>query len=220
MTTIEKLDNIAASKAAIKQAIQEKGVSCDDTLAEYANRIKAIPTSSSINVQELYTTSITANGPYTITPSTGFDAIKSAKIDVEVPIPEEPPLVDIAFIDGQTLIQNEKGIYQLNFRFRSYNEATGTYEEIPDNYAYEYAYFNKADLLLQFEEIVDDTGEPILAGLDSSDNDEMVQKGSELFIVLFNNNAFIETGDITGAVWYIPPIKSIPGEKTMYGKLL
>lgn len=44
MATIEKLDSIAASKAAIKAAIQEKGVSCDDTLAEYANRIKAIPT--------------------------------------------------------------------------------------------------------------------------------------------------------------------------------
>ena len=43
MATIEKLDSIAASKAAIKAAIQEKGVSCDDTLAEYANRIKAIP---------------------------------------------------------------------------------------------------------------------------------------------------------------------------------
>ena len=220
MATIEKLDSILTSKAAIKAAIQEKGVSCGDTLAEYANRIKAIPTGSSIKVEELHTTSITANGPYTITPSTGFDAMKSAKIDVNVPIPEQPPIVDIALIDGQTLIQNEKGIYQLNFRFRSYNEATGTYEEIPDNYAYEYAFFNKANLLLQFEEIVDDTGEPILAGLDSSDNDEMVQKGSELFIVLFNNNAFIETGDITGAVWYIPPIKSIPGEKIMYGKLL
>ena len=220
MTTIEKLDNIAVSKAAIKQAIQEKGVSCDDTLAKYANRIKAIPTGSSIKVEELRTSTIIENGSFTVIPSTGFDAMKSAKLDVEVPIPEEPPLVDIALIDGQTLIQNEKGIYQLNFRFRSYNEATGTYEEIPDNYAYEYAYFNKADLLLQFEEIVDDTGEPILAGLDSSDNEEMVQKGSELFIVLFNNNAFIETGDITGAVWYIPPIKSIPGEKIMYGKLL
>lgn len=44
MATIEKLDSIAASKAAIKKAIQEKGVSCDDTLAEYPNRIKAIPT--------------------------------------------------------------------------------------------------------------------------------------------------------------------------------
>lgn len=39
MATKEKLDSIAASKA----AIQEKGVSCDNTLAEYANRIKAIP---------------------------------------------------------------------------------------------------------------------------------------------------------------------------------
>ena len=219
MVTIEKLDSIITSKAAIKAAIQEKGVSCGDTLAEYANRIKAIPTGSSIKVEELHTTSITANGPYTITPSTGFDAMKSAKIDVNVPIPEEPPLVDIALIDGQTLIQNENGIYQLNFRFRSYNEATGTYEEIPDNYAYEYAYLNKEALLLQFEEIVDDTGEPILAGLNSSNNDEMVQKDSELFIVLFNNNAFIKTGDITGVVWYIPPISSIPGEKTMYGKL-
>lgn len=42
MATIEKLDSITASKAAIKAAIQEMGVSCDDTLAEYANRIKDI----------------------------------------------------------------------------------------------------------------------------------------------------------------------------------
>lgn len=48
MATKEKLDSIAASKAAIKAAIQEKGVSCDDTLAEYANRIKAIPTGNPI----------------------------------------------------------------------------------------------------------------------------------------------------------------------------
>lgn len=48
MATKEKLDSIAASKAAIKAAIQEKGVSCDDTLAEYANRIKAIPTGANI----------------------------------------------------------------------------------------------------------------------------------------------------------------------------
>ena len=85
MAIIEKLDNIAASKAAIKAAIQEKGVSCDDTLAEYASRIKAIPTGSSIKVEELRTTTITANGSHTITPSTGFDAMKGAKIDVNVP---------------------------------------------------------------------------------------------------------------------------------------
>ena len=42
MATIEKLDSIIASKTAIKAAIQEKGVSCDDTLAEYANRIMDI----------------------------------------------------------------------------------------------------------------------------------------------------------------------------------
>ena len=44
MATIEKLDSIIASKAAIKAAIQEKGVSCGDTLAEYANSIKDIST--------------------------------------------------------------------------------------------------------------------------------------------------------------------------------
>lgn len=43
MTTTEKLDSISTSKAAIKAAIQKKGVSCNDTLAEYANRIEAIP---------------------------------------------------------------------------------------------------------------------------------------------------------------------------------
>lgn len=43
MATIEKLDSIAASKAAIKAAIQENDVICGDTLAEYANRIKVIP---------------------------------------------------------------------------------------------------------------------------------------------------------------------------------
>lgn len=39
MATIEKLDSIAASKAAIKAAIQENGVSCDNRLSTYANRI-------------------------------------------------------------------------------------------------------------------------------------------------------------------------------------
>lgn len=85
MATIEKLNSIAASKAAIKAAIQGKGVSCDDTLAEYANRIKAIPTGSSIKVEELRTITILENGSFSVIPSTGFDAMKSVKIDVKVP---------------------------------------------------------------------------------------------------------------------------------------
>lgn len=39
---LQQCDEILASKAAIKAAIQVMGVSCGDTLAEYANRIKAI----------------------------------------------------------------------------------------------------------------------------------------------------------------------------------
>lgn len=85
MATKEKLDSIAASKAAIKAAIQEKGVSCDDTLAEYANRIKAIPTGSSIKVEELRTITLIENSSFSVIPSTGFDAMKSVKIDVKVP---------------------------------------------------------------------------------------------------------------------------------------
>ena len=42
MATIEKLDSIAASKAAIKQAIQEKGVICDNRFITYASRIDEI----------------------------------------------------------------------------------------------------------------------------------------------------------------------------------
>nr|DAG75097.1 MAG TPA: hypothetical protein [Caudoviricetes sp.] len=42
MATKEKLDSIAASKAAIKAAIQEKGVSCDNRFSSYAYRIGEI----------------------------------------------------------------------------------------------------------------------------------------------------------------------------------
>lgn len=81
MTTIEKLDSITASKAAIKVAIQEKGVSCGDTLAEYANRIKAIP---SPNIEDFQEANYTTNGQYTIYPSDGYDAIKEVYIDIDV----------------------------------------------------------------------------------------------------------------------------------------
>ena len=42
MATTEKLDSITASKAAIKAAIQEKGVICDNRLFIYANMIGEI----------------------------------------------------------------------------------------------------------------------------------------------------------------------------------
>lgn len=42
MATIEKLDSIAASKAAIKAAIQGKGVICDNRFITYASRIDEI----------------------------------------------------------------------------------------------------------------------------------------------------------------------------------
>ena len=67
MATIEKLDSIATSKAAIKVAIQEKGVSCDDTLAEYANRIKAIP-SPNIHSNRFEEVSVSSMEDITITP--------------------------------------------------------------------------------------------------------------------------------------------------------
>jgi len=45
-TTEDKLNAIASSKAAIKSAIQAKGVSCDDVLSGYAARIKSIQTAT------------------------------------------------------------------------------------------------------------------------------------------------------------------------------
>ena len=74
MATIEKLDSIAASKAAIKQAIQEKGVSCDDTLSEYTNRIKAIP-NPKIQDYKLEEVNVSSNITETITPDEGYDAL-------------------------------------------------------------------------------------------------------------------------------------------------
>lgn len=81
MATIEKLDSIIASKAAIKAAIQEKGVSCGDTLSEYANRIKAIPNPKIESFQDVVYSS---NGQDSIYPSAGYDAIKEVAVSVEV----------------------------------------------------------------------------------------------------------------------------------------
>lgn len=83
MATIEKLDNIAASKAAIKAAIQEKGVSCDDTLAEYANRIKAIP-SPSIQEYKLEEVGVSDTITITITPDEGYDALSLVDVAINV----------------------------------------------------------------------------------------------------------------------------------------
>ena len=44
MTIAEKLESIKASKEAIKQAIEAKGVACGDALSEYPEKIAAIPT--------------------------------------------------------------------------------------------------------------------------------------------------------------------------------
>lgn len=83
MATIEKLDSIAASKAAIKAAIQEKGVSCDDTLAEYANRIKAIP-SPRIQEYKLEEVGVSDTTTITITPDEGYDALSQVDVAINV----------------------------------------------------------------------------------------------------------------------------------------
>ena len=44
MTIAEKLASIKASKEAIKQAIEAKGVACGDVLSEYPDKIAGIPT--------------------------------------------------------------------------------------------------------------------------------------------------------------------------------
>lgn len=44
MTISEKLESIKASKEAIKQAIEAKGVDCGEVLSEYPEKIAAIPT--------------------------------------------------------------------------------------------------------------------------------------------------------------------------------
>ena len=78
MATKEKLDSIAASKAAIKAAIQEKGVSCDDTLAEHAKLIKAIPSPKIQDYKEVSATDFdyVSERSYFI-PDAGYDAMKA-----------------------------------------------------------------------------------------------------------------------------------------------
>lgn len=99
MAIIEKLDSITTSKAAIKAAIQEKGVSCDDTLAEYANRIKAIPNPKIESFQE---GNYTSNGQDTIYPSDGYDAIKEVYIDVNVRPTSNIEIAGVTLAQGVT----------------------------------------------------------------------------------------------------------------------
>lgn len=50
MTISEKLESIKASKEAIKQAIEAKGVACGDALSEYPEKIASIQTGGGIDM--------------------------------------------------------------------------------------------------------------------------------------------------------------------------
>ncbi len=174
MATIEKLDSITASKAAIKAAIQEKGVSCDDTLAEYANRIKAIPTGI---------------------------VLKTVRIAINTP--------------PRDLIKNENGLFELDFQFQVYNEATNMWEQIPDSFAYD-------DAILEEDSFLSDIalftygGEAIFENLSGLDNLVIISKDHSAVIIQYEG-AF--GNEISGIMWQIPTIKSIGGLKKIYGQL-
>lgn len=67
-TITEQLDSIQASKAAIKKAITDKGVACDDVLSSYAARIESIPTPK---IQSFSDRAFSSNGQFTIKPDEG-----------------------------------------------------------------------------------------------------------------------------------------------------
>lgn len=175
MTTIEKLDSITASKAAIKAAIQEKGVSCDDTLAEYANRIKTIPTGAHSETVRIEITTI-----------------------------------------PQSLAKNENGVFELNFVFQVYNEATGTWQKIPDNFAYESAFLDKDSFLSDLTQFTY-ADEPLFENLSSSNNLEYISKDHEVAIIQYEGT--FGDGEISGIMWKIPKILSFDGLKKIYGQL-
>lgn len=175
MATIEKLDSIAASKATIKAAIQEKGVSCDDTLAEYANRIKAIPTG--VNLET-----------------------------VRIEITTTP----------QGLVKNINGVFELDFVFQVYNKATDTWQEIPDNFAYEGALLDKDSFLSDITQFTYGD-EPFFENLSSLDNSEYISKDHEVAIIQYEG-AFGD-GEMSGIIWKIPKILSFNGFKKIYGQI-
>lgn len=83
-TTIQtEIDRLKKAKADIKAAILEKGVNCDDTLATYANRIKAIPSPKieEGRMEEVYVSSME---DITITPSEGYDAMSDVLVSISV----------------------------------------------------------------------------------------------------------------------------------------
>lgn len=80
-TITELLASIQSSKAAIKKAITDKGVACDDVLSSYAARIESIPTPK---IQSLSDRAFLNNGQFTIEPDEGYDAMSEVAVSVEV----------------------------------------------------------------------------------------------------------------------------------------
>lgn len=175
ISALERCDKILASKAAIKAAIQEKGVSCDDTLAEYANRIKAIPTG--VNW-------------------------KTVRLNI--------------ITEPQDLAKNENGVFELDFVFQVYNEATDTWQEIPDNFAYDGALLDKDSFLSDLAHFIYG-GQPFFENLSSLDNLEYISKDHEVAIIQYEGT--FGNGEISGIIWKIPVILSLDGLKKIYGQI-
>lgn len=174
MATIEKLNSISASKAAIKAAIQEKGVSCDDTLAEYANRIKAIPTGL-----ELKTVRI---------------AVNMSQLDI---------------------YKNENAVFELAFEFQVHNEATNTWQPIPDNFAYESAILDEDNFLSDIKQFTYND-EAIFENLDGLSNLVIITKDHTVAIIQYEGT--FGDGEMSGVIWKIPTILSFSGLKKLYGQ--
>lgn len=204
-TIAEQLESIKASKAAIKGAIQAKGVSCGDVLSDYANRIAAIPTAKA---EETKTIDITSNGTFEVTPSAANKVLSKVVVNAKV---QEVTALKLVYAEDAEIVTGDNGIMAVDCKVQQYNEAT---DEWSDNIDVE-----NGLLEIDPDGILQNLCDGVVSG--ASFDTTMIFTGKDntvTFVAWSANGGDPSTKYVSGILWYIPPILDLTLVTKIYGQ--
>lgn len=204
-TIAEQLESIKNSKAAIKSAIQAKGVSCGEVLSDYANRIAAIPTAKA---EETKTIDITSNGTFEVTPSAANKVLSKVVVNANVP---ELPLLGLKFAEDAKIVTGDNGIMTVDCKVQQYNEATNEWSDNVD--------VENGLLEIDPDGILQNLCNGVVSGAMFDISMIFTGKGNTAtFVAWSDNGGNPSTKYVSGILWYIPPIITFPLVTKIYGQ--